>query len=314
MAKKNIISKLYLKYSDKKAYKLYKQELVNLKHARFEAELKSSTSLIGPQKIKAFALVNKCIDFNHSGNAGDIIYALATLKRIHQIAGIPLNLYLKLNRPSTISPDLVHPLGNVMLNARMVQMLIPLIQSQPYINICDVNNNVKVDIDLDFFRASIIPQDRGNIAHWCGYTTGITPRLWQSWLTVDANKNYGDDIVVARSERYRNSMIDYSFLSRYDKIKFIGVESEFKDIQKAIPHIQWVQVNDFLQMAQIIAGCKFFIGNQSFPYSLAEALKVKRILEVCVEVINVVPEGDVGYDFIFQEHFEALVQELDAGS
>ncbi|WP_374948753.1 hypothetical protein [Mucilaginibacter sp.] len=312
MIKKNILSRLYLKYTDKHGYNLYKQQLVNAKYSRFEASLKSNSPIIGAQKFKEFASVNQSIDFNHSGSAGDIIYALATLKRIWEITSAPLNLYLKLNRPLTISPYMVHPLGSVMLNDKMVQMIIPLIQAQPYINYCSVNNDVQVDVDLDLFRSGLIPQDRGNIARWCGYTTGINPKLYQNWLTVTPDETYGDHIIIARSERYRNKMIDYSFLTRYNKIVFIGVKQEFADMQKAIPHLQWMQVTNFLQMAEIIAGCKFFIGNQSFPYSVAEALKVKRILEVCTDVINVVPEGEFGYDFMFQDHFESLVQELDS--
>jgi hypothetical protein len=40
-------------------------------------------------------------------------------------------------------------------------------------------------------------------------------------------------------------------------------------------------------------------------------LKVPRILEISFEVINVIPEGENGYDFFFQEHFESLVELLD---
>ncbi|HWZ04675.1 MAG TPA: hypothetical protein VNX40_13755, partial [Mucilaginibacter sp.] len=136
------------------------------------------------------------------------------------------------------------------------------------------------------------------------------PELWKKWLFVEPNANFAEHVVIARSERYRNELIDYSFLKKYDNLKFIGVESEFKDLRKYIPNIEWVQVSDFLEMAGIIAGCKFFIGNQSFPYSIAEALKVPRILEVSLEVINVIPEGENGHDFMFQDHFETLAEAL----
>jgi hypothetical protein len=82
-------------------------------------------------------------------------------------------------------------------------------------------------------------------------------------------------------------------------------------MKKEIPQLEWKPVNDFLEMAQIIAGGKFFIGNQSFPYAIAEAMKVKRILEVCFYCPNVVIHGKDGYDFYFQKNFEQLVEKLN---
>lgn len=92
---------------------------------------------------------------------------------------------------------------------------------------------------------------------------------------------------------------------------FVGLQEEYEDMKKSIPHLRYHPVNDFLQLAQLIAGCKFFIGNQSFPYSLAEALKVKRALEVNFENPNVIPEGDNAYDFCYQPQFEKIIRELN---
>jgi hypothetical protein len=308
--KKTLLDKYWLKYTNKAEYRNYKLELDYYKHVAFANFLTGSDRLTNIHKIKNAAAANKQLNFNHSGNAGDIIYALATLKKIHQLVPVPINLYFRPNQPTKRGYNRKHPLGNVMLNEKMIEMLTPLISSQSYIDHCGVFDHQQIDVDLDFFRAGLIPLDKGNIGHWCGYLTGVNPELWKKWLEVEADRAFNDYVVVARSERYRNTLIDYSFLKKYDKIKFIGVETEFKDIKQYIPHIEWVQVGDFLELAKIIAGCKFFIGNQSFPFSLAEALKVPRILEVSLEEINVIPEGENGYDFIFQDHFEVLVAEL----
>ena len=310
MEKKGFISKYWLKYTDKAGYKKYKWALANYKSNEFANFLTTYAQLNTPAKIKALAETNQKINFNHSGNAGDIIYALPTIKKIAETVNVPTNLYLRPNQPLMIAADKTHPLGNVMLNEKMIKMLEPLISSQPYIHQYGTLTNESIDIDLDYFRAGLVPQDKGNIAHWCAYITGVNPVLWQKWLFVEPDLSFKDDVVIARSERYRNIFINYKFLKNYDRLKFIGVESEYKDIKKQIPHIEWVQVTDFLQMARIIAGCKFFIGNQSFPFSIAEALKVPRILEVSLEVINVVPEGEGGHDFLFQDHLESLVEEL----
>jgi hypothetical protein len=311
--KKNIVSKLWLKYTDRPKYKQYKWDLVNYSQFKFTEFLTGADKLNNVDKIKAVADATHKLNLTHSGNAGDIIYALPTIKKIEEITGVKINLYFRLGRPMDLPLYSSHPLGNVMLNEKMAAMLSPLITAQPYISKCELYNDEKIDIDLDYFRSGLVPMNKGNIARWCSYITGVSPDLWKQWLFVKPDISFSDSIIIARSGRYQNKYIDYSFFNKYNNLKFIGVESEYKDIKQFIPAIEWIEVKDFLQMAQIIAGCKFFIGNQSFPYSIAEALKVPRILEVAYDVINVVPEGENGYDFFFQEHFEWLVNHLDKG-
>lgn len=308
--KRNLLSKLWLKYTNRTQYKLYKWEYKNYKQEEFTNYFIGTDRLNTLDKIKDFCGKNTELNINHSGNAGDVIYALPTLKRIFEITGTPINLYLKTGKPLVLSGYMSHPLGTVMLNQKMVDMLAALINEQSYIARCEVYNNQKIHIDLDFFRSRLFSLDNSNIARWCSYITGVTPQLWKPWVSVKADKSYAGSVVIARSERYRNSEINYSFLSQYSNLIFIGVESEYEDIRKAIPNIQWVKVDDFLKLAQIIAGCKLFIGNQSFPFSVAEALKVPRILEVYYHTANVIPEGEDAHDFYFQEHFESLVKEL----
>jgi ADP-heptose:LPS heptosyltransferase len=61
-------------------------------------------------------------------------------------------------------------------------------------------------------------------------------------------------------------------------------------------------------MARVIRSARFFIGNQSFPFALAEALKVPRILEVCPQTPDVIPTGDHIGAAYFQQNFEVLVR------
>ena len=309
--KKNLFSRLWLKHTDHIEYRKYKWQLKNYKQIEFANFLIEAGKLTSPDKILSFAKTNSVIHFSHSGNAGDIIYALPTIKRIKELTNARIELHLKLGQPIVLPENVTHPLGNVMMNEKMAEMLMALLRPQTYIDVCDILTDQVIDIDLDYFRSGGIPLEKGNIARWCSYLTGINPQLWKPWITVEPNREYADTIVMARSERYRNYTISYNFLSGYKNIVFLGVESEYKDICKAVPHIKWIQVSDFMEMARIIAGAKFFIGNQSFPFSIAESLKIPRILEPSFEIINVVPEGENGYDFFFQEHLESLVKMLD---
>jgi hypothetical protein len=243
--------------------------------------------------------------FKHSGNAGDIIYALPTLQTLSQDA--KASLYLHLNQKADYG-KMQHPLGNVMLNEGILQRLMPLLQAQGYIHHIAAYNQESIDYDFDLIRSYPFMHNAGSIARWYFYFFATNADLGAAWLTVTAKEEYKDTIVVARSFRYRQPLINYRFLQRYSNIVFVGLEDEYKDMKKQIPSIQYQPVKDFLELAQIIAGSKLFIGNQSFPFSIAEGLKVKRILEVYIPCPNVIVEGSNGYDFIYQPQFEKLVE------
>lgn len=303
----NLIKTTWWRFFNKKQYRLSKQQAYQNKIDDF---LSANTTLTIPD-IKAIAAKNGKLNFVHTGNAGDVIFALPVLKKLHEIVKEPLNLFLKINEPMRLSGGFVHPLNNVMLNQATADLLQPLMLQQPYISSFGVLTDEHIDVNLSLFRQAGIRQDRGNIARWNFYTTGVTANLSEKWLFVEPDTTYSNSIVVARSQRYNNPIIDHSFLAKYPDVVFLGVKAEYENMKKLVPNIKWVQVKNFLEMAQIIAGSKFFIGNQSFPFSLAEALKVPRILETYHAAPNVVVEGAGGYDFYFQSHFEAIVSELN---
>jgi ADP-heptose:LPS heptosyltransferase len=91
---------------------------------------------------------------------------------------------------------------------------------------------------------------------------------------------------------------------------FVGVEAEYAEMRQQLPKLEYRPVQHFLELAQVIAGSRLFIGNQSFPFAIAEGLKVKRLLEIYHLSPNVNVEGPLGYDFCFQPQFERLVEKL----
>lgn len=287
--KKSPIEKYLLKKRDKESYRDYK-------------------FLLKLSQLPEFNLnypVKESYAFKHSGNAGDIIYSLPAIYTLS--ANAAARLFLQVNRPAFYS-KWPHPLGNVMLNEKMVEMLRPLLLAQPAIKTCEMyDGKSAIDFDLDLVRTYPLPLDKGNIARWYFYIFGITADLSKPWMDVMPDASFSDCIVVARSQRYRAPGIDYSFLQKH-KTVFLGVEEEWKEMRQMLPNVGFHRVENFLEMAQLIAGCRLFIGNQSFPFSLAEALKVNRILELYHFSPNVILEGPNGADFYFQPQFEKLVQ------
>jgi hypothetical protein len=305
----SFFEKLYLKIADRKQYTKYKYWLAEQK---WKATVDNYLQKHHQESYKSIDDLKKLSTINvlHSGNAGDIIYSLPTIKKIFELTHRKCNYLLRIDQPHNIGEQYDHPLGGVMLNKEIAAMLQPLLVAQPYIESCDIFINQTIDINLDNFRKIGLMLDRGDISRWCGYITGVVPDVYKPWLEVEPDDRYNKAIVINRSSRYRNPNLDYAFLRRYGQIYFIGIRSEYDDIKAFIPNIKWIEVDHFLQLAQIIRGCDVFIGNQSFPFSVAEALKVPRVLEMCVFTPNVIPQGEHGHDVYFQSHFESTVKSL----
>ena len=62
--------------------------------------------------------------------------------------------------------------------------------------------------------------------------------------------------------------------------------------------MRYIEVKDALEMARIIRSAKFFLGNQTFAFALAEAMKIPRALEVFEPIPNVLPQGKGANDYL----------------
>ena len=107
--KLNIFEKLWLKHTNRPLYKDYKWELANYNQQEFSKFITGIDRLTTIDKIGEFAVTSGFISVSHSGNAGDIVYALPTIKRIHEITGAPVHLYLRLGKPLILSGYKSHP-------------------------------------------------------------------------------------------------------------------------------------------------------------------------------------------------------------
>ena len=123
-------------------------------------------------------------------------------------------------------------------------------------------------------------------------------------MDAEEHKQIKNKIIVHRTFRFRNNFINYKFLKNSKELLFIGLEDEYKDLKLDVPSLQLYNPEDFYEVAQLIKSCKFFLGNMSLFYPMAEALKVPRLLEACPEFPVVQPVGVDAYDFYFQPHFE----------
>ena len=76
-----------------------------------------------------------------------------------------------------------------------------------------------------------------------------------------------------------------------------------------------IELNNFLELTQYIKGCRFFMGNQSMAWNLANAMGKARIIEMCQFAPNCQPfVGEHNYGFYHQEalnyYFKYLTEKL----
>lgn len=296
------LAKYWYKYTNKKKYRSLKNELNR------EKKIKRYAKEYGPiiESILHKIQHQKKLSFRHSGHLGDIVYSLPVIKELSKTHDC--TLYIRAEKPMT-SEYYKHPSGNVMLSKNIISKFLPLLEKQDYLSHVGFWKDEEIDIDLDLFRD--LPVDFNFLSHrWYFHIAGVQPDLNQKYLEVSDHATIKDKVVIVRSLRAQNYFADYSFLSKYDNLLFIGITEEYEELKKSVPNLEFYDVKDFYEMAQIIKSSRFFLGNQSFAYSLADGLKVPRLLEANPDFPVVHPIGEKAYDFYFQQHFEFYFDKL----
>lgn len=275
------------------------------KEKRFLKGLENAPDIIGNPPV----IEGDEVNFSHSGHTGDVIYGMPAMFALAK--GRKINLYLRLHQPVTdFTKKMTHPNGKIMLNEKSVEMFAPLMLQQPGINIFKALENETVHYDLSIFKPFPFDLRMATITRYFLFTFGIGADLSKPWLHVTPDESFADAIVLARSSRYHSPMINYRFLQKYPRVVFVGLPDEYEAMKPQIPKLEYKPSKNFLELASVIAGSRLFIGNQSFPFALAEAMKVKRVLEVFYQSPNVMAEGPNGYMFCYQPQFEQIVSDL----
>jgi uncharacterized protein DUF5672 len=219
--------------------------------------------------------------FHHSGDLGDIIYSLATVKALG--GGV---LYL--------SPDNRSPYPGptrLRLDHASCDRYSPFFEQQPYVTYSRFTPTTpaSTDYDLNLFRQHY----RNGTATQFDTLFQLHARTFnvhpldetQPWLKVDGPRpDSSRPIVINRTARYRNPHFPWRHLIQRhgNRMLFVGLEAEYQSLRQEIgvtPAPVWVPTPNLTELARIIAGAKFFIGNQSTPMALALGLGVPLLQE-----------------------------------
>lgn len=257
----------------------------------------------------------KFISFKTCCNTGDVIYSLPGIKQVCLNNNAKANYFIHIDQTGHYYPGAEHPYGNKMQTNYSFDMIAPLMFEQYYISDVKRWNGENILVDLDEIRNMQIGMPNGNISRWYfARWPDMTTDLSKPWIKASGlNHHLDGKILINRTSRYHGGWINYFFLKKYqDRLVFVGLESEAVDFMKEWGFdFGYLKVNNFLELANAMASCKFFIGNQSTCFAIAEAMKIPRALEVCPWALNVIPAGGDAFDYHHQGQMEMIINYLD---
>lgn len=214
----------------------------------------------------------------HNGSMGDIVYSLPVLREQPGALALTKELHR--------------------------DFLGPLLDLQPYVDAVTLNYPDDGFVDLRKYR-EISEADLSKHLSLChAEAAGAVVDLETPWLEGVTPKLVGS-IAVNRTARYRGTL-DYSLLRPYESdVVFLGTFKEWKSFTEetgVTPGLHYTE--NALDIAKAIAGSKLFVGNQSLAFSIAEALKHPRVLEVSLLKPNCTPQGSGGSTTLTKEGIE----------
>jgi hypothetical protein len=217
--------------------------------------------------------------FRHSGDLGDIIFALPTIKTMG--GGV---LYLDPKGGGDLEGMAMPAAGKTKLSSEGIENIKELLESQEYVVEVKEWDGEEVDVQLDNFRKHI---EYNNLAYSHLEAQDIThTKADAEWLKVEDNDfelPEGRTIVISRNLRYQGNHAFWEMNSEglEDDAVFVGSPYEHEVFQKVFGiEVPYIETPTGLDLLKVIDTARVFISNQGFPHALAEGMKKKLICEV----------------------------------
>jgi hypothetical protein len=263
--------------------------------------------------------------FRHSGKLGDIIYSLPAVRALG--GG---TFYVDAATEYFKKP----PLGR-----EAAQMMVDLLETQEYIHGAAVFSGEPVTCDLDRFRDKAVPVHFFNIFnsqtdklagllfgngvqalrrtivpglevdlpqyHWEAAGLPGTVDLSTPWIQGIEGKPLAE-IVISKTSRHPGTLDWLALKKHASHSVFVGLAEEWQAFRETYFDLDFYRVSNLLEFAQVVAGAKLYVGNQSFGLALAEAMLVPRIAELWESSPNRMP-AIRGHHVVTPEVVEAYI-------
>lgn len=223
---------------------------------------------------------NNTIDFVVGGRMGDFFQVLYVVQQYYEQTGKKGNVYIT-NDLQYGGDEFTRPLEQLYVE------LLPLMKEQEYINKFEIFNYQTNDfINLNDWR---LPQNlKVENFPWVDMFTkvylkkfnNLTHKAWIKFPRIAPNFK---DVVVIHRAHYRitENEINWEQLIEDNNCVFVG----FDKIQyENFPYkhmLPFYKMSDLSEFCAILNACKFYVGNQTGTLSIAHAMDVPRLAELC---------------------------------
>ena len=209
--------------------------------------------------------------FSHSGDLGDIIFSLPALRARAREAGGPVTLVLFGSGKTTC-----------WMTRQRMKLIAPLLERQRYIRAAKYSDTPR-ETPLNDFRGHCFKRNLAD-AHLAalGLPFGERETKW-----IEVEKKASAEVVICRTERYQTANFPWrKICEKYKgKMLFLGLREEHESFARNFDVVVPYQMTaDLLEAAEIIAGSRLMIGNQTSLTAIAEGLKHNLILEACASL------------------------------
>jgi hypothetical protein len=219
--------------------------------------------------------------FSSAGDCGDVLYSLPA---VQALGGGALRLV-----PAAYT--------TARMTSATAESLATLLRCQPYVAGCEFAEWPE-GVDLDSWRRRY--RSDLNVADLVCEALGLPPQPpEQPWLTVPRPRRVAR-VLFHRSSRYHNWAFPWQRV--YEKYgreaAVVGTPEEHRDFCAYLGPLPRVPTPTFLDLAEAIAGCELFVGNQSAPMAVALGLGQRLLQEVCLMAPNCFferPNATYGY-------------------
>lgn len=214
--------------------------------------------------------------FAHSGDLGDLIYALPTIRALAGPEGAEIVLYPDPRVREAFTVERAHNIG-------------VLLAEQSYIRRWRFVPGKDAGIDYDFGLWRNRYDGYSNLARSQAIHFGVDPLIVdQPWIEVEHPASVAR-VVVIRSSRYRQHDFPWLELARRyrNEAVVVGLQSEFDELFHLYGFERHVKTLTMAEAARVIAGAEIVITNQTAGYAIAEGLKKTVLLERYLRCPNV---------------------------
>lgn len=209
--------------------------------------------------------------FFHTGDLGDIIAALPTMKHLGGGDLVIGEFHTRGPRES-------------MKGARF-DTIKPLLEHQSYIRSVEWGEKPDGAVDFSLFRT--LPRVYGeSLAHWQARFLEVQPSF-NPWLQAEGKGN--GRVIAGRSLRYHNPSFPWPLIAeKYGAtLLFVGLPEEHAEFEKLVGRkVEHAITKDLYEVAQIIEGNNLGFYNQSSPFWIAAGLGKRLVQETWAQEPN----------------------------